>query len=171
MAINKSVIFCILISLCHLRVASASMSSIFQAFSCLGDILTIECAIMGGGATVWQGTAFQCDNNLDIIDLRHSQFRGSQKPEGTCNNGAIVARAIGVVNDSYVSVLNVTVSSELNNTTVECAHDYNLTTTVIKSVQIIVLATGRKELYVTGFVKRDDFLTNFSLAAIQVPLG
>ena len=146
MAINKSVIFQILISVYHL--ASASTSGIFQAFSCPREVLTIECAIMGGGATVWQGTALQCDNiNRDIIDLRHSQFRGSEKPEGTCNNGAIIARAIGVVNDSYISVLNVTVSSELNNTTVECAYDYNLTTTVIKSVQIIVLATGRQELY------------------------
>ena len=102
---------------------------------------------MGGGATVWLGTAFQCDGNTHgFIALRHTQFGRSHKPEGTCNNGAIIARAIGVVNDSYISQLNVTVSTELNNTTVECCHDYNLTTTVIKSINIIVFLIGRQEL-------------------------
>ena len=139
MAINKSVIFYILISVCW-----ASTSNAYQILSCPGEVLTIECAIMGGGATVWWGTAFQCDdNNQDIIDLRHSQFGRSQKPGGTCNDGAIVARAIGVFNNSYISELNVIVSPELNNTTVECVHDYNLTLTVVKSIQIFVMATGR----------------------------
>ena len=141
MAINKSVTFYALISVCHL--AWASTSNAFQVTSCPGELLTIECAIMGSGTTVWQGTAFQCDgNNFNFIALRHSQFRGSDKPELSCNNGAIIAQAIGVVNDSYISQLNVTVSSELDNTTVECWHDYNLTTTVIKSNNIIVLPKG-----------------------------
>lgn len=145
MAINKSVTFYTLISVCHL--ASVSTSNAFQVTSCPGEVLTIQCAIMGGGATVWQGTAFQCDgNNRDIIVLRHTQFRRSYKPGGICNNGAIVAQAIGVVNDSYISQLNVTVSPELNNTTVECWHDYNLTTTVIKSINITVLPIGRQKL-------------------------
>jgi hypothetical protein len=123
--------------------ASGSASSIFQAISCPGDVLTTECAIEGGGATVWQGTAIQCvSNNENSISLRHSQFEGSYKPIGSCN-GAIVAQAIGVVNNSYISQLNVTASLDLNNTTVECLHAYNLTDTVIKRIQIIVLGTGK----------------------------
>ena len=145
MAINKSVALYMLISVCHL--ALVSTSNAFQVFSCPGEVLTTECAIMGGGATVWQGTAFQCDgNNYNIIVLRHTQFRRSYRPVGTCNNGAIIAQAIGVVNNSYISQLNVTVSPELNNTTVECWHDYNLTSTVIKSINITVLPIGRQEL-------------------------
>jgi hypothetical protein len=100
---------------------------------------------MGGIATVWQGTAFQCANAGDGIVLRHSAFGGSYNLIGTCNNGAIVAQAIGVVsNNSYISQLNVTASIELNNTTVECLQ-ISWNTTVIKSVQIIVLAKGKQE--------------------------
>ena len=139
MAINKSVVLYVLILVCHL--ASVSVSNIIsQAISCPGDVLTIECTTMGSGATVWQGTAFQCD--YDEIVLRHSQFGGSHNPIGYCNNGAIVAQGLGVVNNSYISQLNVTVSLELNNTTVDCMHDNGITQRIIRLTQIIVLATG-----------------------------
>ena len=141
MTINMSAIFYILILVASVSVKTCST---YRVISCSGDVLTTECAIMGGGATVWQGIAIQCDsNNREFISLRHSQFLESSKPEGTCSNGAIVARALGVVNGSYVSQLNVRVSLELNNTTVECVHSYNLTETLIRSIQIIVLATGK----------------------------
>ena len=144
MAINKSVILYVLILVCH--IVSASAKDTFQVVLCPGDVLTTECAVMGGGTTVWLGTAFHCDNNnFGVIYLRHSQFRESENFEASCNNGAIVARAIGVVNNSYISELNVIVSPELNNTTVECEHSYNLTETVIKQIQIVVLATGKQE--------------------------
>ena len=147
MAINMSVVFYVLILVFHL--VSASANSTHQAISCPGDVLTTECAIMGGGITVWQGTAFQCyRNNHESISLRHSQFRESEEPAGSCNNGAIVARALGIVSNSYVSQLNVTVSLELNNTIVECihVHSHNFTNTVIKRIQIIVLAIGKQEV-------------------------
>ena len=62
MAINMSVAFYVLISVCY-SVASVSASNISQAISCPGDVLTTECAIIGGGVTVWKGTAFPC--NID----------------------------------------------------------------------------------------------------------
>ena len=143
-AINMSVVFYALILICHMYSAvSASASSTFQAVSCPGDVQTIECTITGDGLTLWQGTAFQCVSTSNEIILRHSQFGESYNPIGTCNDGAIVARALGVVNGSYISQLNVTVSPELNNTTVECWHDNGTTLTVIKRIQIIVLATGK----------------------------
>ena len=141
MAINKSVVSYVLISVCHL--VSASASNISQAILCPGDVLTTECDIAGVGATVWLGTAFQCD--YDAIVLRHSQFGGSHNPIGYCNNGAIIAQGLGFVNGSYTSQLNVMVSLELNNTTVECWHNYNFTHIVIKRIQIILLATGKQE--------------------------
>ena len=141
MAFNMSVVFYVLISVCHL--ASASENSTFQAISCPGDVPTTEHTIMGDGAIVWQGTAFQCD--YDEIVLRHSQFGRSHNSIQTCNNGAIAAQALGIFNDSYISQLSVTVSPVLSNTTVECWHDYNLTDTVIKRIQIIVLAIGKQE--------------------------
>ena len=103
-------------------------------------MLTVKCSIIGGGATVWQGNAFNCDNNNQEIPLRHSQFEESIKPEGSCTNGAIVAEAIGVINDSYVSQLNVTVNLEMNNTTVECIHSINLTEVLVTMINITVIS-------------------------------
>jgi hypothetical protein len=125
-------------------ITSASTSDTFQAILCPGDVLTTECATMGGLATVWQGTAFQYANVDDEIILRHSQFGRSYSYIISYNNGALVAQGLGVVNDSYISQLNVTVSLELNNTTVECWH-YSTIDTInfIKRIQIIVLATGK----------------------------
>ena len=142
MAINMSVVFYILILVCHL--ASISTSNTFQDILCPGDVLTTECATMGDGITVWQGTAFQCHySSSNIILLLHSRFTGSHYPTGSCNNGAIVAQGLGVVNDSYISQLNVTVSPELNNTTVECWHDNYTAEIFIRSIQITVVATGK----------------------------
>ena len=134
-----SVVFYILISVCHL--ASASASSTFQAISCPGDVLTTECATIGGGATVlvWLGTAIQCGySSTNEIILFHVSRYSTE-----CNNGTIAARILGVVNNSYISQLNVTVSPELNNTTVECWYDNGTTSTFIRSIQITVLATGK----------------------------
>ena len=141
MAINMSANFYVLILVCHLVSASASNTS--QAISCPGDVLTTECAITGGTATVWLGTAFHCAGNK--IVLRHSLFGESYNLIRSCNNGAIVTRALGAVNDSYISQLSVTVSLELNNTTVEC-WQYSIhlhVFTFIRSIQIFVLATGK----------------------------
>ena len=137
-AFNMSVIFYVLILVCHLALVSAS--STFQVISCPGDVLTTECTITGDGTTVWRGTAFQCDYG-EII-LIHGRFSGPRYPIATCNNGAIAAQGLGVINDSYISQLNVTVSPELNNTTVECWYDNGATAIFIKSIQITVSATG-----------------------------
>ena len=138
MAINMSVVFYVLISVCHLASVSASASNTFQAISCPGDVLTTECINTGGVATVWRGTAFQCGNG--VIILQHSQFGSPHNINVTCNNVAIIAQGLEVINDSYISQLSVTVSPELNNTTVEC-WQYNKI--LIRSIQIIVLATGK----------------------------
>ena len=141
MAINMSVVFYVLISVYHL--ASVSASSTFQAISCPGDVLTIECTITGGGATVWLGTAIQCGySSTNEFFLLHSRFNGSRHST-ECNNGAIAAQGLGVVNGSYISQLNVTVSPELNNTAVECRHDNGTAEMFIRSIQITVLATGK----------------------------
>ena len=66
---------------------------------------------------MWTGSAFSCGTTNEII-LRHDLF--SNSTTGVCNNGAIVARSIGVVNDSYTSQLEVTVNSGFNNNTVKC---------------------------------------------------
>ena len=79
---------------------------------------------MGIGITVWKGSAFQCPGRS--ISLRHSQFNASEKPQGTCNNEAILARATGVVGSDYTSKLYVSLTNNslnsLYNKTLMCAH-------------------------------------------------
>ena len=86
-------------------------------------VLSFQCSIVGGGTTVWQGSAFQCSGLNRYISLRHSNYNATEKPYGECNNGAISARAIGVHDNQFTSKLNVNISSEMNNKTVECVHD------------------------------------------------
>ena len=70
---------------------------------------------------IWQGTAFQRSRS---DDKNYSTTQSFWRITWTCNNGAILVRAFGVVNNSYISQLNVS---------------------IIRSIQIIVLAIGKQE--------------------------
>ena len=106
---------------------------------CSGDVLTYECTVVGSGSTVWEGSAFQCSGiNNNFILLRHSQFSSPEKPRGVCNNGRIVARAIEVVDNNYISQLNVTVSPVTNNKTVKCVHDNPSSATTVGTTTVTI---------------------------------
>ena len=87
--------------------------------TCLGYTQSYECSILGGGRTIWNGSAFDCPHNE--IQLRHSQFMNSQAT-GECNNGTITASSIGVSEGFYSSRLNITVVQGIINETIECVH-------------------------------------------------
>ena len=87
--------------------------------TCPGQMLTFTCTVIGGGITVWDGTAFDCSG----IELRHTQFNAAGGPSGNCNSGAIKAMSIGVTSSCYASQLIVNISLSLNNTTIQCTHD------------------------------------------------
>ena len=115
--------------------------------TCPGDMLTYTCTVTGSGNTIWDGSAFDCQHN-EII-LRHSQFTasGGHGTFGECNNGAIVARSIGVTNNCYISELNVTVSANLHNRTVQCIKSDDSLRIIGKST--ITVVTGKlQELYI-----------------------
>ena len=117
---------------------------------CPGDHLTFECSVQGGVATVWEGSAFaDCgvDASSSFIRLRHSGFSMLEPARGECNNGLIVARSVGVLNDTFSSQLDVNVTADMNNKTIECALDatgsgdydtLNITTLII--IQGIIYA-------------------------------
>ena len=101
---------------------------------CLGQTLSYECTTEGPISTLWQGTAFQCVGNR--IVLRHSQFTAPQGATGECDDGLISIRghSLRVSGDCYTSQLNITVSSSLNNQTVECAYSGGETSIVGSSI-------------------------------------
>ena len=82
-----------------------------------------ECSVFGPGTTHWEGSAFHTDCSNSII-LRHSQFSG-QGAGGSCNNGGIVGHSVGIVDQCFVSQLNVTIESSLDDATVSCIYVNN----------------------------------------------
>ena len=108
--------------------------------ACPGDVLTYTCTIIGGGSTIWSGSAFDCSSKSNEIILRHSQFASGM--DGNCNGGAITARSLGVVDDTcYSSQLNLTFNLDLNNKTVQCA--YSSETIESIGVATLSIATGK----------------------------
>ena len=93
---------------------------------CPGHELRLECTVVGGASTVWEGSAFSGCSNNEIV-LRHSQYEHGLAV-GECNNGVIVGRSIRQVGDNYTSQLTVhlNVNSTLRGKTVECFHDDGL---------------------------------------------
>ena len=81
--------------------------------SCPGEIITYECTIVSGSFTLWSvGAGCQ-------ILLRHSQpFTDSL---GTCNNGEVVAQGVEVNNNCFTSQLNILLTLDLDQRTVECS--------------------------------------------------
>lgn len=87
---------------------------------CPGDVLQYECTLKGnlGGSTVWRGSAFM---TCGYIALLHSQF--AQGTRGTCNSGDLIGSSLRYGNGSYTSQLSITLSRELDETSIQCIHD------------------------------------------------
>ena len=103
---------------------------------CLGHELWLECTVVGGIATYWTGSAFDCTTSNNEIYLFHPRFQNG--PSGVCNNGRIIAHSINVTtSDSdgikYISqlIIQLDENGTLEGRTVECVHDNGLIITVI----------------------------------------
>ncbi len=93
---------------------------------CPGDVATYTCTVVGGGATVWSGTAFDCSPSNNRLSLLHSpQFSGGET--GGCTSGAISGAGISVdtsgAEDCYTSELSVNISANMDGQTVVCTKD------------------------------------------------
>ena len=94
-----------------------------------------NCTVIGGGATLWSGTAFDCATNENDIILRHNEFNSSTS--GECNQGDITAQSVRVQDNRFISQLNVTVSNELNNKTVKCSTTNSMVTVGESRIRVI----------------------------------
>jgi hypothetical protein len=100
---------------------------------------------VGGTATRWEGSLL-ADCPLDEIILRHSQFESNQAI-GTCNNGDINGYGIGVMNDCYISQLNLIIRENFNNKTVRCILNSNEGTRTIGE-SILRVLSGKSCMHV-----------------------
>ena len=109
--------------------------------TCIGYTQLFECTVFGGFSTIWRSSAFAgCQRNE--IQLRHSRYVGKDQPRGECNNGAIVAKGIGVSDGQYTSQLNITFTKDnfmINDSEaiiIECAHSEGNQTVPINQLLI-----------------------------------
>ena len=120
-SITKNLIFGLVVM--HTSLISASNNVLhcnyYGSYVCPENIVVFDCSVSGGVATVWRGSIFNCRGNQ--IVLRHHNF--VHEASGTCNDGDIVAYSSEVTKNSYSSLLNVTVTPEMHNGTVECVRD------------------------------------------------
>ena len=121
---------------------------------CEGYNSLYECTVVGGVATVWKGTTFDCSSTDNEVILFHS-INSTSQPAEACNNGAIVGHAIEFETDTYTSQLTVQFSSELNGSTISCAHDNGVDTPVIGST-LLTITTG-SYLYYIYVLSMEDF--------------
>ena len=128
----------------HLFVAGEYNSDgIFQLYdcTCVGYTQTYKCTALGGGITTWRGSAFDCLPNE--IRLRHSEFIvNPQLAAGECNDKEIVARGVGASGNCYTSQLNVNVSLEMKNETIECIHYDIYRNTTEVGHKVVEITTG-----------------------------
>ena len=111
---------------------------------CPNHNITFQCITVGGGITVWQGSAFQCPESSNEIALRHSQFFESAHA-GVCNDGAICAYAVSIpAPDCYVSNLTVYITPALEGRTVRCEYDGG--TAAVNLIGSFTLNITRSEL-------------------------
>ena len=125
---------------------------LIQTDSCIcpEGIITYQCTIdvsQPGGFTIWNGTAFSC-GQFNRILLRHSLFDSLTGAFGSCNDGIISGRSLGVSSDGtnntiYTSQLQVNVTnssrSGLVGRTVQCVYSPDATIfSIIDSTTIAI---------------------------------
>ena len=98
---------------------------------------TYECTILGEGATLWKGGAFNCPETDNEIVLLHSINSTVQRD---CNDGEITGRVIHTKSNNYTSQLTVNLSSKVTDSDITCAYDSGEEIIVIGSLNI----TGKK---------------------------
>ena len=114
--------------------------------TCPGHELRLECTVVGGGVTLWRGSAFDCTSKQNSIALRHSQFENRTVME-MCNDGAVIGHSIGKtsvgLDFEFTSqlIIRLDVDATLDGRTVECAYDNNTDDILIGS-HIIVYTRG-----------------------------
>ena len=89
-------------------------------------IIVLDCTVVGGGATIWQGTIFnECQDRTDIL-LRHTQFSSGRVINVTCDNNLSISGQTISGNSStsmYTSRLIIGLHEDLSGRTVECANE------------------------------------------------
>ena len=115
---------------------------------CPGHILTYECTIESGTgvtSTLWNGTAFDCPDTENQINLLHTRkFTGIRG----CSYGAILGQGVRVMGNRYTSQLNITVDSYMEGKSVACFHKNGSSSTLIGNLPVIITTGMQTSVFV-----------------------
>ena len=92
-----------------------------ETIICPGNTLTFECTVTEGHDTVWKGSALDCDESDDVIQLLYSRLNTTFKR--SCNNENILVQILYIKDNCYTSQLSVMITSSMTGKTVKCARD------------------------------------------------
>lgn len=120
--------------------------------ACPGEEVIFTCTAVGGGITVWSGSAFDCSGDTNDISLSHSRFMDLEGISKSCNSGAIVASSVGVTDNRYTSQLSIQVSRDLNGRTIQCAHDSTAGTITTVGTSTLVVANSKFVIVYTSIM-------------------
>ena len=109
--------------------------------------MTYTCSIVGGGNTVWNGSAFDCPSSSESFNnqilLRHSGFGSRDNSMGSCNDGTIVAEGVSAEDDYFTSQLSVVVGPSIVGRQVTCYYENTVSEVVIGNATIMLTTGGR----------------------------
>ena len=128
---------------------SQNLTPINDGCVCPGDELRLNCTTVGGGITIWTGTAFSQVGCNGAISLPHTDFlnliAGNVSRFCPDSPPAINATALSIIDNSYTSQLIVLKDRmDLNGSTIVCQHDEGTLITTI-GTYTIVYTTGERE--------------------------
>ena len=111
----------------NINIAHASESTLVllknpSGCSCPGDTLTFECTVVGEpyGLTVWSALSNCSGQEITILHRDFGVNTAAAFRNCYSSNNSIVARGLRVENGSYISQLNVTVTSDVIGKSIEC---------------------------------------------------
>ena len=130
-----------------------------------GDILTYECTLERGVATVWKLDIISYQHKVHIVFL-HSLDEFNDTKQISCYNSTIIGENINVGNTTHTSRVNITATCELNGTTIQCTQDDGLTESMIGSSTIISKLSNLSSVYEYSFDKI-PYIINYQGANIK----
>ena len=118
---------------------------------CPGSTLTFTCSVLvqGGLFIQWRGSAFKDGCSMNIL-LRTTNFFATH----TCNNNTISGRGVNITSIDgtnavlYKSELNISMSNDLNDSTVECVLVQGDQETIANTTLILSTA-GKSTIYMS----------------------
>ena len=113
--------------------------------------MSYECAVAKSGyfgTTVWRGSAIDCPGGE--INLLHRLYNDTEThisihAYGECSNGSIVAQGVRIENGTYISQLNVSVSTDMIGRSIQCFEDTTYSTLLVGSA---IISTSGKDSYI-----------------------